>query len=237
MRNSIKLQRIQQLNSQYARIFCLSLNPVYTYTCHKKSKAAYDRTNFQQLLADYLSVKGSEIRNAISFADHNAKHICEYQSKYLIHCAQPSIYRAYLSQSIEQRLCKKAKLTPVTEINLNVISTYTSPKGKNFYQNSKVFSQNDILQGLQFLAKQEQFRQTKDFQRKIMTDSLRYDIMKRDGFRCTLCGASARDGIQLHVDHILPVSKGGKTTKDNLRTLCSRCNLGKGSKYDYSGNN
>ena len=69
-------------------------------------------------------------------------------------------------------------------------------------------------------------------QRRLMTDSLRYDVMRRDGFRCQLCGAMAKDGVQLHVDHILPVSKGGKTEISNLRTLCERCNMGKRDKIE-----
>ena len=69
-------------------------------------------------------------------------------------------------------------------------------------------------------------------QRRLITPSLRYDIMKRDGFRCVICGRGADDGVKLHVDHIKPVSKGGLSTPSNLRTLCQDCNLGKSAKYD-----
>ena len=58
---------------------------------------------------------------------------------------------------------------------------------------------------------------------------IRLDILKRDNFRCIFCGRSpATDvGVILHLDHIIPYSKGGKSTLDNLQTLCSDCNLGK----------
>ena len=71
-------------------------------------------------------------------------------------------------------------------------------------------------------------------QRRLMTDSLRYDVMHRDGFQCVLCGASpSKDpNIVLHVDHIVPLAKGGKTEMSNLRTLCERCNLGKRDKIE-----
>ena len=69
-------------------------------------------------------------------------------------------------------------------------------------------------------------------QRRIMSASMRYDVMRRDNFRCVLCGASAEDGVQLHVDHIVPLAKGGKTEMSNLRVLCDRCNLGKGAKME-----
>lgn len=66
--------------------------------------------------------------------------------------------------------------------------------------------------------------------RKI-SDKLRYQVLKRDNFKCCACGASpAKDSsIELHIDHIIPWSKGGETTIDNLQTLCSNCNLGKGN--------
>lgn len=60
---------------------------------------------------------------------------------------------------------------------------------------------------------------------------LRYKVMKRDNFKCCICGASpATDPkIVLHVDHIFPWSKGGETILGNLQTLCNNCNLGKGN--------
>ena len=61
---------------------------------------------------------------------------------------------------------------------------------------------------------------------------LRYTVLKRDNFKCVLCGTSPAltSGIQLHVDHILPFSKGGRTEIANLQTLCEGCNLGKGAR-------
>ena len=56
--------------------------------------------------------------------------------------------------------------------------------------------------------------------------------MRRDQFRCQICGARAEDGARLHVDHINPVSKGGTSDMSNLRTLCDRCNLGKGDSVE-----
>ena len=58
---------------------------------------------------------------------------------------------------------------------------------------------------------------------------LRFMVMQRDNFKCCACGASpAKDpSIELHIDHIVPWSKGGETVIDNLQTLCSKCNIGK----------
>lgn len=59
---------------------------------------------------------------------------------------------------------------------------------------------------------------------------LRFDVFQRDGFRCQYCGLSARDGALLHADHVIPESKGGPTTMENLVTACVDCNLGKSDK-------
>ena len=58
---------------------------------------------------------------------------------------------------------------------------------------------------------------------------LRFKVMQRDNFKCVFCGRSpAKDlSIVLHVDHIIPYSKGGETIFENLQTLCSVCNIGK----------
>lgn len=58
---------------------------------------------------------------------------------------------------------------------------------------------------------------------------LRHLVMKRDNFSCVQCGASPAHttGTTLHVDHILPYSKGGTNTLPNLQTLCHTCNIGK----------
>jgi 5-methylcytosine-specific restriction endonuclease McrA len=69
--------------------------------------------------------------------------------------------------------------------------------------------------------------------RREISDRQRFRILVRDGFRCKTCGASPliKPGVELHVDHILPWSKGGETTDDNLSTKCAQCNLGKGNAF------
>ncbi len=59
--------------------------------------------------------------------------------------------------------------------------------------------------------------------------NIRMKVLIRDNFRCVFCGKSpATDfGTKLHVDHIIPFSKGGSNSFDNLQTLCEKCNIGK----------
>lgn len=70
--------------------------------------------------------------------------------------------------------------------------------------------------------------------RREISDRQRFRILVRDGFRCMTCGASplTQPGVELHVDHIVPWSKGGETIDENLQTKCSKCNLGKGNAFN-----
>ncbi|WP_162909393.1 HNH endonuclease [Aggregatilinea lenta] len=63
--------------------------------------------------------------------------------------------------------------------------------------------------------------------------SLRWQVFQRDGWKCVACGRSSKtDGVILHLDHIVPRSKGGQDSLDNFQTLCSLCNLGKSDRDD-----
>jgi len=53
-------------------------------------------------------------------------------------------------------------------------------------------------------------------------------VFERDGYKCVKCG----DDENLTADHIIPISKGGKTNMENLRTLCKSCNSSKGNRIE-----
>jgi hypothetical protein len=55
---------------------------------------------------------------------------------------------------------------------------------------------------------------------------LRREVLHRDGSRCTKCGSVG----DVHIDHIVPVAKGGLTTIENLQLLCELHNLSKGDR-------
>lgn len=58
----------------------------------------------------------------------------------------------------------------------------------------------------------------------------RFEVLKRDGYRCQLCGATQSDGVRLEVDHKLAKAKGGSDDLSNLWTLCWPCNSGKSAR-------
>ena len=54
-----------------------------------------------------------------------------------------------------------------------------------------------------------------------VSNKMRFKVYERDGYRCVRCG---RKNVDLEVDHIFPIAKGGKSNFSNLQTLCHRCN-------------
>lgn len=73
-----------------------------------------------------------------------------------------------------------------------------------------------------------------EVERRKMTPALRASVIEAWGPWCVACGwphadEGAPDGTGLEIDHIVPVSKGGKTVFDNLTVLCRPCNQFKGT--------
>jgi len=134
----------------------------------------------------------------------------------------------FVYRMIEKEIVNRKKANPRIDTEFIVRTTYMSPKGKNAYQNAFTYNVSNAKKYIELVHLQIDKKKTKEYQRAIMSDALRYEILHRDSFKCQLCGASSKDGYtKLHVDHIIPIAKGGKTEKSNLRTLCDRCNLGK----------
>ena len=67
--------------------------------------------------------------------------------------------------------------------------------------------------------------------KKKIPEKLRISVLDRDNRRCLWCGRSASDSVTLDVDHVTAEHWDGKTTEDNLGTLCSHCNRAKGADY------
>jgi 5-methylcytosine-specific restriction endonuclease McrA len=218
-----------------------------TFAYHKRhdSKASYDRTSIDSIFFAVLHDDSAEFMAVLSQVQENRKLLKELLEEVnkVMNAGASDVFRKRYKyfEKIEKKQCRKLIPKPVTTMVLTVTHSYRSPQGRNYYEDSRKYGFEEIFHVL-LLSKQmderlEAARQTKEYQRSLMKNSLRYDVMKRDGFKCVLCGATAADGAKLQVDHIFPVSKGGRTEMSNLRTLCKNCNLGKRDKYDPNGVN
>ena len=64
-----------------------------------------------------------------------------------------------------------------------------------------------------------------------VSGSTRYNVLKRAKYRCELCGVHETQ-VALHVDHIIPRSKGGLDDLSNFQALCQTCNTNKRAEDD-----
>jgi diadenosine tetraphosphate (Ap4A) HIT family hydrolase len=88
----------------------------------------------------------------------------------------------------------------------DAVSAYTGRRGRKLYDHRRI-ALGDI------------------------SGTLRYEVLRRAGFRCELCGIAADERV-LEVDHIHPRRHGGKDDPANLQALCYKCNANKGARDD-----
>ena len=114
------------------------------------------------------------------------------------------------------------------------IFKYISSGGNASMQCDIVMDISNLNRFINYLSEIIKFKKSVAGQRALMTSALRQKIMRRDNYTCKICGLSTHiePNLLLEIDHIIPISKGGLTTEDNLRTLCWKCNRKKGSKIE-----
>lgn len=61
----------------------------------------------------------------------------------------------------------------------------------------------------------------------------RRNILRRDANKCQYCGKKATD---MTIDHVVPRSRGGRDSWENLVTACVNCNNHKGNKTPEEAN-
>ena len=121
------------------------------------------------------------------------------------------------------------KQTRYYQINYERTSYKVEQKVKSCICNyDYLFNRNERLKKINYECTIKEYDSNN--QRKLMTKELRRQIIRRDKFTCQNCGKYMPDEVGLHVDHIIPISKGGKTVPSNLQVLCSKCNGSKSNK-------
>lgn len=109
---------------------------------------------------------------------------------------------------------------------------YVSAGGNSAQRTNVVLNTTTIDALVETLSQKIRFNKSAAGQRALMTAKLRQFIKTRDCHTCRYCSVSlaAEPHLLLEVDHVVPVSKGGLSTPENLQTLCWRCNRTKSNK-------
>lgn len=236
LKHSKYLKEVVKLNQEF--IFNADFKVHYRYDERVEYKAKLDQFDFESYLMYKAENNKDFFQDLIEKVEFNLNLYKKYEGKlkalttyFDIENTKNYFINIKRLLTVEAKLIEKIKLKPMLDTEIEIIVRYTSPRGRNSYSSKATYPFYEIksfyVEMLDSVAK----RSTRSYQMKVerfkMTATMRYQVLVRDKATCQICGASKKDGVVLHVDHILPVAKGGKSTLDNLRTLCDRCNLGK----------
>ena len=240
LEHSVALKMLSQLNEKYNFYFSSkSYNESYTY----------DNFNFftdiscEDYLIYQLQFKKYEIEKEIRLIKYNNINYQKYVKE--IDDISFGVYDASVKGFIFNALVKLEKkafrniiLNPVTEFYIKV-SLYCSKINDEIYaRKTEMFSSDEIEQLIKRLNnKNGSFYQDSEIwnslcrvERGRVSNKMRFSIYERDGYRCRYCGRTEASDY-LEIDHIKPIAKGGKSTYENLQTLCKRCNQMKSDKF------
>ena len=252
---STRFLQIKEINNRYS--FFMNEPEQYQVNYIAQSKREYSDNKLTSIII-YALTKDTELQRIYEELKENRQDYSEY-SKEIAGIPQTDlqiIRKTHISPNAflkhEDAICNEIIKTPPLNIKIIISFAYYDIMGtKHAYE--RLTEDYEILEDAFSRIKTEEYRQNqiraerlrmeeyRQYQMRVerskMSSTLRYQVLNRDGFRCTICGATAEDGVKLHVDHIKPVSKGGKTELSNLRTLCDRCNRGKSDYYNPNGLN
>ena len=210
--------------------------------CHLEvnSKAKFDKTDPYSGLYEAVRDNRDQIECTIDHVNRNRVIYEMYQRSIQRLCVKPTQQQCTdagvtMEQFLEwekdalEHICLRI---PV-EYTITCYVTYTSPQGRNHYSKHKTIGEDEIRDIFRKLDLETTLHASEAWRRKTerakVTPAVRFRIIQRAGGRCHICGRSAQDGVELEVDHIIPIARGGDSRESNLQTLCRECNRGKGS--------
>lgn len=243
LQNSIYLKKLQEINCKYKFFNHIDFNQSHIY----------DNENFflDITCLDYLIYQlqfiSTKVIAQINKEKQNNKLYIEYQKEVnaLIESGKfltdIGILKYKKLLTTEKRLMNQTIYAkPHTNFYINVTLYCSQINGHIYDKKNETYYADDILALINrlrnrngyFYNDREIWNSICRVERGKVSNKMRFAIYERDGYRCRKCGVSQRYA-QLEIDHIIPIAKGGKSTYNNLQTLCHRCNLEKGDNLYY----
>lgn len=195
--------------------------PYYTVTFDVSGKRS---PNINDLIDDYLNKKGFDEFNRHYQMTLNWKTTCQENIKNsILHKLRLRQFERTIDDDKMFRFEIIRKQTRYRQTNY-VKSPYIVQVLVGIYTfNLQTLQQRFVkLSNIHFECTLSEYHSKE--QRKRMTKTFREQIALRDNYTCHICGKYMPDGVGLHIDHIIPVAKGGKSVSSNLQVLCSKCN-------------
>ena len=239
LEHSLAIRELKQINSHYR------FNSIKNYDQFH----AYDNESFYNTIStrDYLTYQivyiNKEIKKALNDANENRMMFDKYKNEVKEKCLLNTFDTTELLKNrkrlekIEKKQFHKQLKTPRTEFSINVCLELTKINGRHVCYKSNTFyaiTIKALINGVNnkrngYYVDNDIWKSICRVERGKVSNKLRFAIYARDGYRCRKCGRKTND---LEIDHIIPIAKGGKTSYDNLQTLCSYCNKKKGANIE-----
>lgn len=239
LENSLVLKRLKDVNSRYVFNECKNPRLSHTYD----NEITYDTVSCADYLIYQMQFDRAEWFKQIKEVNRNKEKYAEYVRELSLikdfGQFEKTVEKLKLNKLIEierNLFNKNTQDKSVTQFSVQVVLYCSTINGRVYRKKSNEFSVEDIFAFNKRLNdKNGKFYNDRGIwdalcrvERGKVSNKLRFYIYQRDGYRCKKCGVSDKYA-PLEIDHIIPIAKGGKSTVDNLQTLCHRCNVEKGA--------
>lgn len=136
-------------------------------------------------------------------------------------------------KSISDLIMEYFKAHPHKELTHGPVVDWVEEKHKKLYNSKPRDTWRSIRklheEGFLIKVKKGIYKYDPDFVKKRtleeFTEEQKKKVLKRDGYKCAVCGMGKKEGVELHVDHIRPKYLGGKATLSNAQILCAKHNF------------
>ena len=243
--HSLAIRAIKELNSKYqfSHIYPLIYKNCYDTTVNFENVSCKDYLIYQFHL-DTLGV-----RRIIKSRNNNISKEIDYKSKVDLTKDKLGNFDVSIEDLNEEKLrniesivfndlIEKVNTDFYAEVHLYLtrgrIHKVVDEKKELFDLNEiidvlKSIDSSKVKDGRRFYSR-EVWDSIERVERAKVSNELRQEIFERDGYTCVNCGSTEKESLE--IDHIMPISKGGKTEPGNLQTLCRDCNFRKGNNID-----
>ena len=242
LQNSLCLKQLKEINNRYKFHPDIRFDQCHTYDNDK----IYSTISCQDYIIYQLQYISKKVIEQIEKVSENQQTYSNYLSEVNTISDFGKFQMPIKNLNLEKLIVKEKTMfkknllqKPTTHFNLTVTLYCSTINGRIYDKKTAVFYDNTIFTLINrlnnkngtFYNDREIWNSLCKVERGKVSNKMRFSIYERDGFRCRKCGVSDRYA-DLEIDHIIPIAKGGKSTYDNLQTLCHKCNVEKGDSFN-----
>lgn len=244
--HSFAIRAIKELNSKYQ---FSSIYPLIYKYCYDSTRN-FEKVSCKNYLIYQFHLDTLSIRRIIKSRNNNIIKEIDYKSKVDLTKDKLGNFDVSIEDLNEEKLrniesivfndlIEKVNTDFYTEVHLYLtrgrMQRVVDEKKESFDLNEiidalKSIDSSKVIDGRRFYSK-EVWGSIERVERAKVSNELRQEIFERDGYTCVNCGSTEKESLE--IDHIKPISKGGKTEPGNLQTLCHDCNVRKGNNIDW----